>query len=54
MPVVDLVAALAQQVSDHVLARPSGPRVLGMATKSFVVGELRVEALVDRDRECGA
>ncbi len=37
MPVVDLVAARAQEVADRVLARPSRATGRGMATKSRVV-----------------
>src|SRR6266849_8850088 len=37
MPVVDLVAALPQQIPDHVLARPLGAADGGDPTKSLVV-----------------
>jgi len=46
MPVVDLVTALAQEIADHVLARPSAPRVEGIATKSLW-SRVRVETGID-------
>ena len=46
-PVVDLIATLAQQITDHVLARPFGAAGPGIATKSFVVESHRVKTGID-------
>ena len=48
MPVVDLIAALAQQIADHVLARPLGAPGRGYRDKLAGGRKLRVETGVDR------
>ena len=55
MPVVDLVAALAQEIADHVLARPFGAAGRGDRDKILRGGELRVETGIDgiEDFSCG-
>ena len=55
VPVVDLVAALAQQVSDHVLARPLGAAGRGNRDEIPRGRELGIEIGVDRveDSSCG-
>ena len=47
MPVVDLVAALAQEIADHVLARPLG--AAGRGDRDEIPGgrQLRVKAGID-------
>ena len=47
MPVVDLVAALAQEIADHVLARPFGAAGRGNRDKIPGGRQLRVETGVD-------
>ena len=47
MPVVDLVAALPQEIADHVLARTFGTAGRGNCNKIPRGGELRVETGVD-------
>ena len=47
MPVVDLVAALPQEIADHVLARTFGAAGRGNCDKIPRGGELRVETGVD-------
>ena len=47
MPVVDLVAALAQQIADHVLARPLRAAGRGYRDEIPRGRQLRVEAGVD-------
>src|ERR1700724_1839661 len=47
MPVVDLVAALPQEIADHVLARTLGTAGRGNCNKIPRGGELRVETGVD-------
>src|SRR4051794_4685700 len=47
VPVVDLVAALAQQIADHVLARTFGAARGGNRDKIPGGGELRVETGID-------
>ncbi len=47
MPVVDLVAALAQEIADHVLARPFRAAGRGNRDKIPGGGKLRVETGVD-------
>ena len=47
MPVVDLVAALAQQIADHVLARPFGAAGRGYRDEIPGGRQLRVETGVD-------
>src|SRR4051794_33011919 len=47
VPVVDLVAAPAQEIADHVLARTLGPTGRGNRDKFPCGGELRVETGVD-------
>ena len=55
VPVVDLVAALAQQIADHVLARTFGAAGRGNCDKIPGGGELRVETGIDgvEDFACG-
>src|ERR1700731_2601888 len=48
VPVVDLVAALAQEITDHVLARPFRAAGRGNRDKIPCGGKLRVETGVDR------
>ncbi len=47
MPIVDLIAALAQEVADHVLARPLG--AAGRGDRNEITGrrELGFEARID-------
>jgi hypothetical protein len=47
MPVIDLIAALAQEIADHVLARPFGAAGRGYRDKIPCGRELRVEAGID-------
>ena len=47
MPVVDLVAALAQEIADHVLARPFGAAGRGDRDKIAGGRKLRIEAGID-------
>ena len=47
MPVVDLIAALAQEIADHVLARPFGAAGRGNRDKIPRGGKLGVEAGID-------
>ena len=47
MPVIDLVAALPQEIADHVLARTFGTAGRGNGDKIPCGGELRVETGVD-------
>ena len=47
MPVVDLVAALAQEVADHVLARPFGAAGRGDRNEILCRRQLRIETGVD-------
>jgi hypothetical protein len=47
MPVIDLIAALAQQVADHVLARPFGAAGRGDRDKRACGGKLGVESGID-------
>jgi len=47
MPVVDLVAALAQEIADHVLTRPFGTADGGNRDKILRGGQLRVEIGID-------
>src|ERR1700736_999741 len=47
MPVIDLVAALPQEIADHVLARTFGTAGRGNCNKIPSGGELRVETGVD-------
>ena len=47
MPVVDLVAALAQEIADHVLARPLGAAGRGDRDEIPRGRELRVEGGID-------
>lgn len=47
MPVVDLIAALAQQIADHVLARPFGAAGRGNRDKIPGRRKLRVKAGID-------
>ena len=47
MPVVDLVAALAQEIADHVLARPFRAAGRGDRDEIACGGQLRVEAGID-------
>jgi hypothetical protein len=47
MPVVDLVAAPAQQIADHVLARPLRAAGRGYRDKILCRGKLRVKTGVD-------
>ena len=47
MPVVDLVAALAQEIADHVLARTFGAAGRGNRDKIPGGGQLRVETGID-------
>src|SRR4030088_667857 len=55
VPVVDLVAALAQQIADRVLARTFGAACRGNRDKIPGGGELRVETGFDgvEDFACG-
>src|SRR4051812_31882668 len=48
MPVVDLIAAPAQQIADHVLARTLGAARRRNGDELFCRRKLRVEAGVDR------
>src|SRR5258705_8036866 len=59
MPVVDLVAALPEEIADHVLARPFGAAGRGYRDKIPRGRKLRVEAGIDRIEDslfgsCGA
>ncbi len=47
MPVVDLIAALSQQIADHVLARPLGAAGRGNRDEISCGRKLGVEAGVD-------
>src|ERR1700749_2739847 len=47
VPVVDLIAALTQQVADHVLAWTFGAAGRGNRDKIPCGGELRVEPVID-------
>ena len=47
MPVVDLIAALAQEIADHVLARPFGAAGRGDRDEIPRRRKLRVEAGID-------
>jgi hypothetical protein len=47
MPVIDLVAAPAQEVANHVLARPFGAARGGYRDEVLCRSELRVEARID-------
>ena len=47
MPVVDLIAALAQEIADHVLAWPFGAASRGNRNEIFRRRQLRVKASVD-------
>ncbi len=47
MPVVDLIAALAQEIADHVLARPFGAAGRGDRNEIPCRRQLRIKAGVD-------
>ena len=47
MPIVDLIAALAQEVADHVLARPFGAARRWYRNEIPCCRQLRIEAGVD-------
>src|ERR1035437_9240235 len=47
MPIIDLVAALAQEIADHVLARPFGAAGGWDRDKILRCRKLRVEAGID-------
>ena len=47
MPIVDLIAALAQEIADHVLARPFGAAGRGNCNEFPCRRQLRVKAGVD-------
>lgn len=51
VPVVDLVAALAQQIADHVLARPLGAAGRGDRDEGLRRRKLRIESLVNGGKD---
>jgi hypothetical protein len=51
MPVIDLVAALAQEIADHVLARPLRAAGRGYGDKILRGRKLRIEIGVDRIKD---
>src|SRR5229473_2189900 len=48
VPIVDLIAALTQEIADHVLARPFGATDGWDRDKIFRCRKLRIESGIDR------